>query len=200
MKNINSKIERYKSLKSEVDEISKEIKNQEKLLNKAEFKLNNYFENNIIKLRLGDLIDNLSLILKVKKDDINYKIDTSKFYLGKLDDMKLQGLNGVATVTIFTKDNSFNYKFNYMFNLEEKQFSGKNFLEHCTLDITSDFNHKIGFKTSISINKDIDDIIVKCDLNTLSNDSKETNIIIQALNKCDNLNEEKVKKLGGNYE
>lgn len=131
MKNINSKIERYKSLKSEVDEILKEIKNQEKLLNKAEVKLNNYFENNIIKLRLGNLIDNLSLILKVKRDD---------------------------------------------------------------------FNHKIAFKTSISINKDIDDIIVKYDLNTLSNDSKETNIIIQALNKCDNLNEEKVKKLGGNYE
>lgn len=218
MSNIEEKIRIYEKKKEEALEIKKEIdrqykafddfiKLQKKQLQESVEKSDKYREDNIVKVRLGDFIDVLSSLIGEKRDYFSYRISTNISSTGEnciTGDMKLNEKwkcffydNPKAMLFIFTEDKKYDYLFIFDLNLDEIQCDNKKMLEHCTAIFKGKSE---GGRTDIVIDKDIDDVIVNFDFDTLIASAEESNLIIQTLNVCDEISKAKVKKLGGIYE
>lgn len=221
MNSIEKKIKIYEKKKEEALEIQKEIDRQykefedfirfqKKELRKSIKKFNKYREDNIVKVRLGDFIDALSSLIGEKRDYFSYRISTNVSSVGEnciTEDMTQDKKwkyaiydKPQALLFIFTKDDKYNYFFHFDLNLDEIQCDNKKMLEHCSASFKEDPNPLLAEKTYIVIDKDIDDVIISFNFDTLIVGNEDFNLIIQTLNVCDEIAKTKVKKLGGIYE
>lgn len=221
MNSIEEKIKIYEKKKEEALEIKKEIDRQykefenfisfqKKELRKSIKKFNKYREDNIIKVRLGDFIDTLSSLIGEKRDYFSYRISTNISSVGensipediKQDNKWKYGIydSPQAMLFIFTKDDKYSYFFRFNLNLDEIQCDNKKMLDHCSTSFKKDPNPLLEGKTYIVIDKNIDDVIISFNFDTLIVGNEDSNLIIQTLNVCDEIVKTKVKKLGGIYE
>lgn len=198
------KVEELKSIRSEIERQHAEFRNfmrpQKDYLNEKKSELNKYLDDNIIKIRLGDFIEVLSLIVDVEKNTLKYDIKTNMYYIGKYQlkntlnkDKKIKyycNSYPMVMLSLFIKEKE--YIICYKMDVNEIQYDGKKMIDHCSARIIPDTNYLVGYKTDIVIDKNVDDIIINFNLYNLScmNDSE---LIMQTLNKYNN----KVKKIGG---
>lgn len=209
---IKEKIEFYKKKKEEIRNIKEEINRQyndfdkfmqpqKDYLKKKELELNNCLTENVIKVRLGDVVDKLALKTNQNRDDIIYNVKINMYTEGKksLEYFKTNS-KGIhynynsspyAIITFFSNRENGNYILECPINFNEIQADNKKFIDHCSVKTYPDFNRLIGSKTYIEVDKDIDDIMINIEISHLNN-----SIIIDILNDCINENN-KVKKIGG---
>lgn len=211
---INTKINEERTAFEE--KIAIERKKFEETLNplkECSTKLSNEFNTlgqNIVAIRLGDLVNELSKLSQVSVSNIGVKTEINISFCGKhnlreiaemLDYIKMQSRWNVVFNDKSMDKQSFYYQMFFKLNLDEVQADGKTLLEHCTYEIKSDtFSDK--YYTVLHIDRNIDDIILNISLRDLAigntdaiNEGKwyPSDLIMQAVINCvSRVSEEKI--------
>lgn len=132
-------------LEEKIKPIKKEIKDKEAEINKLKriLDLNGFGDSEIITLRLGDLIDELSELSGIDKSDIKASFQTNIYTTGKKpvekDVVLRQGRNHNERIMFLSitggepsSDNGFRYTYLYTpMNFDEIQADGKTLYDHC---------------------------------------------------------------------
>lgn len=200
--------------KKEAFEESIKDLNKELLFKKAELDAVKDYK---VSVRFGDLVDELLELFNLDKnvDKINYNISTSISFYGKKSAEELIKLNndskfglgygknylyilleGIKKTARYSyQPKSFMYSIFLPLDFEAIQADGKSLLDHSSVRIGKENNKRY---SSIIVNKNVDDLILDIDLNTLMYVNKPTfypaDMFREAIGRCVEKENIKVKK------
>lgn len=197
-------------------EFSNSIVNLTEELRSKQKELNEIKDYKVI-IRLGDLIDELLKIFNLDKniDTVNCNVSTSISYFGKKSKDEIIKLNNDSkyglgygkkfmyiliegtkkTARYSYQPKSFIYSIFLPLDFEKIQADGKNLLEHSSIKAERDNKKK---NNTIIIDKNVEDLILDIDLNTLLSVNKPNfypaNLFRNAVGNCYKKEQVKVKK------
>ena len=171
------------SLENKILPIKDDIKNKEIEIEKLKkiLNLNDYGESEIVTLRLGDLIDELSQLSGIDKSNIEARFFTNIEIIGKkpveksfLVSSKVNNDSRIMSLSLsggkLYRDNYFIYTYclDTPMNLDEIQADGKTLYDHCEAvwGHIEDMEWK-DIYTYLAVYYDLDDIICHFDLNRI---------------------------------
>lgn len=227
MNEFNKMFDTVMKLKTEINNITYEIDKKEQEFNNSIKSLKeeliskkkelDSIRDYKVSVRFGDLIDELLKIFNLDRnvDNINYNVSTSVSFSGKKNVDEIIKLNNDSkyglgygknymyillegtkkTARYNYQPKSFAYSIFLPLDFENIQADGKSLLEHSSVKTERDNNKK---NNTIVIDKNIDDLILDIDLNTLLSVNKPNfypaNLFRNAVGNCSKNKKVKTKK------
>lgn len=199
------KISNMESVNSEIDRQYNEFKNfmapQESELENLRLDLSKYVDNNIISIRFGDLLSELSKISNIDKKDISYNIKTNLVSYKDTDTIKemIKKECGQVHALVYIEDKknkSFIYYFDFQVDVVDEEVLKK--LQIVPVKLR---NRLVGNQYEVHVN-DSENFYVNISLLNLMEENNffsPSDLIIDAVQNCVNKEnkESKVKKIGG---